>query len=179
MAREHTASVKLRKRPLWRRWLALVAASILLVAGIGLCIVAQRPWPGIRSGVVISTQRETHQVSWRAEPEGLRILHEKGELYGIAYSEWYLRLGFCSISRRTKLQGVERSVFARWWVVLGFLVVLVALSIRDLAAGMRLRRIAGRCCERCGYDLRATPTAGGTLLERCPECGTETAVVIG
>lgn len=26
-------------------------------------------------------------------------------------------------------------------------------------------------CEECGYDLRATPEAGGTLLGCCPECG--------
>jgi hypothetical protein len=29
-------------------------------------------------------------------------------------------------------------------------------------------------CTACGYDLRATPAAGGALLAVCPECGKET-----
>jgi hypothetical protein len=33
------------------------------------------------------------------------------------------------------------------------------------------RLVRAGCCGRCGYDLRATPEAGGTLLAVCPECG--------
>lgn len=33
------------------------------------------------------------------------------------------------------------------------------------------RRLARGLCPQCGYDIRATPE-GGTLLPRCPECGT-------
>ena len=38
------------------------------------------------------------------------------------------------------------------------------------------RRLRARACLHCGYDLRATPAAGGTLLDRCPECGADSAL---
>lgn len=33
------------------------------------------------------------------------------------------------------------------------------------------RRAASGLCIACGYDLRATPEAGGAMLAICPECG--------
>lgn len=39
----------------------------------------------------------------------------------------------------------------------------------------RLRLARAGCCAHCGYDLRATPQAGGKLLAQCPECGTPRA----
>ena len=45
----------------------------------------------------------------------------------------------------------------------------LALLIRRRARRRRLARVG--CCLRCGYDLRATPEAGGGLVRQCPECG--------
>lgn len=33
-------------------------------------------------------------------------------------------------------------------------------------------RLRLNLCRHCGYDLRATPSAGGATLATCPECGT-------
>ena len=44
-------------------------------------------------------------------------------------------------------------------------IAIIARSIKQ-----RSRRARGLCPD-CGYDIRATPTTGGALLARCPECG--------
>jgi hypothetical protein len=51
----------------------------------------------------------------------------------------------------------------------------LALLIRRRSRRRRLLR-AG-CCLDCGYDLRATPEAGGLLVGRCAECGTPNLAV--
>jgi hypothetical protein len=51
--------------------------------------------------------------------------------------------------------------FPHWFLALLF-AVLPALRLRSILRTRRLNRVG--VCERCGYDLRATPA-------RCPECG--------
>jgi hypothetical protein len=51
-----------------------------------------------------------------------------------------------------------------YWAMLTLAAILPAAWLRGLLILQR-RRATG-CCERCGYDLRASP-------DRCPECGTQ------
>ncbi len=52
----------------------------------------------------------------------------------------------------------------------------IALTIRRRRRRKRAARVG--CCQRCGYDLRATPLPGGETLARCPECGAAAAASI-
>jgi hypothetical protein len=58
------------------------------------------------------------------------------------------------------------SVAAPYWFLIGLTALLPATAVFRMLLNRRSRRrIAGKFCRHCGYDLRATP-------ERCPECGT-------
>jgi hypothetical protein len=50
------------------------------------------------------------------------------------------------------------------WFAVAMFAVLPSVMMTRLVR--KRRRLSGRCCSNCGYDLRATP-------DRCPECGCE------
>lgn len=60
------------------------------------------------------------------------------------------------------------AVTIKWWFIVLLFSILPSLSIWRWR---RNRRFPMGCCQRCGYDLRATPVTDGPLLGICPECG--------
>jgi len=69
------------------------------------------------------------------------------------------------ISKHPNLTGTARAGFycPIWLLALVFTPAYVPALIR------RFRSHPAGCCQRCGYDLRATPA-------QCPECGTPAKV---
>jgi hypothetical protein len=63
----------------------------------------------------------------------------------------------------------QLQVMVPYWLLV---VLFAALPLWWLRANIRaMHRRQENLCPNCGYDLRATPQAGGPLLDRCPECG--------
>ncbi len=61
-----------------------------------------------------------------------------------------------------KYDGTTRTLRVSDWLLVP---VTAILPIIGLFRWLKRDRFAADCCQKCGYDLRATP-------ERCPECGT-------
>lgn len=68
--------------------------------------------------------------------------------------------------------GYRVGIHIPFWLVVAGLAILPAVRLRRTLQARRARRPGPGQCRRCGYDVRATPEAGGTRLRRCPECGT-------
>jgi hypothetical protein len=60
-------------------------------------------------------------------------------------------------------------VGASHWLLALILLAAPTLWLIRFRNARRDRKVG--LCAACGYDLRATPQAGGPLLDRCPECG--------
>jgi hypothetical protein len=113
--------------------------------------------------------RPTNAINWRWDAHGFYIWSPQPRY---SYINWQQRssvwnhLGFFHFTD----SGHNRSTFSRivlpgWFLMLMALGVcgpVLLLSLRARKSSMR--RAAGQC-QRCGYDLRESPT-------RCPECGT-------
>jgi hypothetical protein len=78
-----------------------------------------------------------------------------------------------------RMNSGSRSYSLPLWLVALVAGLWPAVSLAGFVVRGRRRRKAARegLCERCGYDLRATPARGvppfkpGELLAVCPECG--------
>jgi hypothetical protein len=131
-----------------------LAASILWVRSYGRGV----------DGIELGEPPRYLAVSWtgqillrRFSPPGVG-----GDVIRLSHSEAF---GFAAY-RMFHVRGSSYSIaFPHWSVV----VLASPLTVRWAVVWARKarvrRRVLGRLCPACGYDLRATP-------ERCPECGT-------
>lgn len=111
-----------------------------------------------------ASQVGLHRESWPIAKETDLLLG--ADFWGhrwAGFGCYYKEIGYPSSS-----DGVWRRNWFEWqiagphWVLV--LVFAVPLVVRCVFAYRRARR-PPLLCDKCGYDLRATP-------ERCPECGT-------
>jgi hypothetical protein len=98
-------------------------------------------------------------VFWTFSSGGgvLKLTYDNGEYAIIPLGNW----DFAGVSFGRFNYGWDLSL--QWWLP------MVLFCVMPVLWGWRILRIRhlrqGGLCEKCGYDLRATP-------ERCPECGT-------
>jgi hypothetical protein len=90
---------------------------------------------------------------------------------------WSAELGiprFTTVNPKGGMRRSEQLNDLSCWVVALLAGAWPLISIgRARHRQRRVSRIG--CCVHCGYDLRATPGAGGELMTRCPECGISTS----
>ncbi len=92
-----------------------------------------------------------------------------------------LFIRFCALSP------LSAAVFVAWFrrddvlpvlaIIAAGIILVTAVLVRRMHKLRAERQITKGLCLNCGYDLRATPNAGGPLLSRCPECGSDNNIV--
>jgi len=97
------------------------------------------------------------QVGYKPDSDGLitdQSWHVPGFSFRSAHAHW---------NSTFRTHGLSIS----YWLIAILTLILPIARIR-----LRRKRHSFGRCTQCGYDLRATPQAGGELVSRCPECGT-------
>ena len=157
---EFMYSWAIHARHLYDVTLTYCPGRIIVGAGVWRFSDAERPDYVARNGKFESRLwRETHVFAGPADPRYTWC------------KEWAAARWFdVSVDRRplnaSIVPGsVHWSLWAPHGVVAGAFACLPVARLYRWGRFRRRRRLAGRICASCGYDLRATP-------ERCPECGT-------
>jgi hypothetical protein len=110
-----------------------------------------------------SDDSDDWQTSLRT-PDGWAFTVDKVEDPAWERSSFLQRRGF-AIERHVDSDSYrEITVITPFWLPCIGLFVLPAYQLYSFHRALR-RRLEIGLCQRCGYDLRATP-------DRCPECGT-------
>jgi hypothetical protein len=157
--------------------LMCVAVVALWVRGRGAAYEVRWEGRDVWGGVVCSRGGVLVYFARRLSGEALgrgkgRFVYEAGLPYAVHLKTWLPltpnRLGFGFRAGDSAGTRVHYVVFPLWAVAALSGVAPTLRLRRALSRRARERRARNQQCERCGYDLRATPG-------RCPECGAATA----